>query len=1221
MSEQRIKKPWRYVFIAAGTLFSIITLLLGVSSFLLSTQSGSRWVLDSLANQLNADSGSTFSFRETQGTLFRGLTFRDIRFSNTSLDVTIEQLSTSWNPYSLLSSNFLLSTLEIEGIAATLLSSDEPSLANSDDAALSFSNPLPIGLTINNITTDRIEINQGDEVFQLEQLAMSIELEGEKLQLIDLQVTASNMTAEGDIELSLTENLPLQANLSWHYEEAIFDLYDDLQGELELSGDLQSIQIAHQLTSPYSILSTGQLSPNVNNDAPSLNLTHSAASIVASFNSLGPIELKNVVFRTSGSLSEIDLELQTLIENELLPDISADIAALYDGSNLAIRRYSLATSDGSVSGQAQLEIVDGVEASGNFVIMDQNPLVYMNQPLSIELIDVSGEGSFSARLQGSDIRASLTLEQLSAQLENHPTSASGFIDYDNGDVELRQLRMSTANNQLSLEGTYSDALNVSWQIDAPMLQELLADLSGGLTASGSLQGNPSRPDLVGQLTVSDLSYGSVELQNLTASIEQIDGQVNGVLNAINLAYTDDSSSFKLPSMEWDIAGTQEAHQIAGSINSDFGNVDLTLLGGIADLSDLLWQASLTQGSASTIMGDWRSQTPAALTLSGDSFNLSNNCWLQGETVLCFALERDASQTSILTATLEDYPLVVFNADNTSISDLSAAVFEFPQLPQRTLLEGQLDGELSALFPPNSEANVEVALRSKNGIFSILPPQDNELTDLNEGELAEPQIYNLQTNELSASFIGGRWDISSGTFFLRENIEDSNLGVSGEISTALSIDQEQSLSGSIDASLDDIRWVEAFLPELTNVSGSLNAESRIAGTIDAPEVTGTAQIANASLTIERLGISLSNITTQLSSSNTGTLQFQGAAESGSGSVELDGTVTDLFSTTRALSAQLSGNDFELANIPDVKLSVSPDISLNLNSEQVQINGELQLPILELTLQELPESAIDVSRDVVINHYPLDRPDLARSLYASETSLFNRPITGEVDISLGEQVSFSGFGMSTRVGGDLNIRQTIGGSNLTYGELNILDGSYKMYGQTLDIRQGKFLFFGAYDNPAVDIRAVREVDNLTVGVLMNGTLKNINSQLYSTPALPDNDIVAVLVTGRPFSSIGAGDGDALLGSIAKLGIKRSQGLTNQIRDKLGLDALAVESEGDINNSVLTIGKYITPEIFVRYGVGLFDSQPKVSVDYSISDRIKLQAESGEFQSVDITYTVEQ
>ena len=96
--------------------------------------------------------------------------------------------------------------------------------------------------------------------------------------------------------------------------------------------------------------------------------------------------------------------------------------------------------------------------------------------------------------------------------------------------------------------------------------------------------------------------------------------------------------------------------------------------------------------------------------------------------------------------------------------------------------------------------------------------------------------------------------------------------------------------------------------------------------------------------------------------------------------------------------------------------------------------------------------------------------------------------------------------------------------------------------------------------------------------------------------------------------------MIGAIAKLGLSRSEGLTDQVRNRLGLDVLAVDASDDINNSVLTIGKYLTPDIFIRYGIGLFDSQSKVAVDYTITERIKLQAESGEYQSVDVIYSVE-
>ena len=168
--------------------------------------------------------------------------------------------------------------------------------------------------------------------------------------------------------------------------------------------------------------------------------------------------------------------------------------------------------------------------------------------------------------------------------------------------------------------------------------------------------------------------------------------------------------------------------------------------------------------------------------------------------------------------------------------------------------------------------------------------------------------------------------------------------------------------------------------------------------------------------------------------------------------------------------------------------------------------------------------------------------------------------------------------------------------------------------------RLLFFGTYDNPGLDIRAVREAENVKVGVQMNGTLRNIESELFSTPPLPDGEIIAVLVTGRPLSEIGNQDGNALVGAITTLGINQGQSLTNQIRNQLGLDTLTIASRGDTSDSSVMLGKYLTPRIFIRYAVGLFETQSELAIEYSISDRVKLEATSGQDQSIDLTYTRE-
>jgi len=43
-------------------------------------------------------------------------------------------------------------------------------------------------------------------------------------------------------------------------------------------------------------------------------------------------------------------------------------------------------------------------------------------------------------------------------------------------------------------------------------------------------------------------------------------------------------------------------------------------------------------------------------------------------------------------------------------------------------------------------------------------------------------------------------------------------------------------------------------------------------------------------------------------------------------------------------------------------------------------------------------------------------------------------------------------------------------------------------------------------------------------------------------------------------------------------------------------------------------------MRYDIGLFDQENRLTLDYILSERLRLEVETGVSQSVDLTYTVE-
>jgi translocation and assembly module TamB len=89
----------------------------------------------------------------------------------------------------------------------------------------------------------------------------------------------------------------------------------------------------------------------------------------------------------------------------------------------------------------------------------------------------------------------------------------------------------------------------------------------------------------------------------------------------------------------------------------------------------------------------------------------------------------------------------------------------------------------------------------------------------------------------------------------------------------------------------------------------------------------------------------------------------------------------------------------------------------------------------------------------------------------------------------------------------------------GEVRTVKGSYKAYGQQLEIEQGVLRFAGPYDNPSLDVRAIRPNITQRVGVEITGTVLTPRVRLFSDPSLPDAEVLAWLVLGRSASGGGA------------------------------------------------------------------------------------------------------
>jgi translocation and assembly module TamB len=207
------------------------------------------------------------------------------------------------------------------------------------------------------------------------------------------------------------------------------------------------------------------------------------------------------------------------------------------------------------------------------------------------------------------------------------------------------------------------------------------------------------------------------------------------------------------------------------------------------------------------------------------------------------------------------------------------------------------------------------------------------------------------------------------------------------------------------------------------------------------------------------------------------------------------------------------------------------------------------------------------------------------------------------------------------GNLKIEQQAGQPTSGTGEITIPSGRYRAYGQRLDIENGRVLFTGGpVTNPGLDIRATRTSGTIVTGLLVSGRLSNPKIELFSTPAMGQTDILSYLLFGRPLEDASGEDSATMAQAALALGLAGGDRIARSLRERIGLDEFRVETTDSGDQASLVVGRYLSPDFYVSYAVGLIESVNSLNLRYQITNHWQLEAESGIHQGADLLYTIE-
>jgi translocation and assembly module TamB len=408
-----------------------------------------------------------------------------------------------------------------------------------------------------------------------------------------------------------------------------------------------------------------------------------------------------------------------------------------------------------------------------------------------------------------------------------------------------------------------------------------------------------------------------------------------------------------------------------------------------------------------------------------------------------------------------------------------------------------------------------------------------------------------------------------------------------------------------------------------VSGRLRPNLSVS--VDGTRITGTGAIdfEGGALTMPEAGLKLSGgqgrFVLQGDTLQVQRLTFRAGTGTvnGSGSIRVDverGLVLDLgLATQRAL----------LVSRPDMVATASSTLKITgSTSSGIEISGPVTIDRAEISVgggQTASFPTLDV-REInkpgaaVAATQPAQRRTTPKAPPPPDAT----PIKLALDVRAPQAIFVRGRGLDAEMSGQL----TVSGSPsapAVVGGFTMRRGTFSLGSRRLTFSKG----IVTLDNlntidPRLDFLATTTANSATIGVAITGTAREPKLEITSTPSMPPDEAMALLIFGKPASQLGASELVQVAQALAELaGQSPGEGVLSRLRKGLGLDQLSIGSSASSTGEPsgagasgvsLEAGRYVAPGVYVGARQGAAGNSSRGVVQLDVFDNIKVEGDIG-------------
>ncbi len=1243
----------RIAVLATLAATAVLIAVGGLLAWLLLTQSG----LDRTIALLDRIDAVGIRVDGARGRLAGPLQFDTLFVETDSAVIEVQGAELDHAPLALLFGRVVATRLNVQSLAVRLREPDSP----PPDRALAFMPRwLSASVADGRVTTASLSLPSGRRL-EFADVELSGTVTHARIDLTSLRVRTPQGTAAGTARLDARKPLALRAKLDWTLASQ-----PRFAGSINAKGDLDKLELSGTIVAPASasvaatLTSLGpELEFDARIDSDGFDLTPWLADPP-----LGPL---------AGSISARGtlqaLEATGRLDGRGLPAAGIDVTTAIDfmADALAVRRLRLASRDGTM----QLDGSGTVALSPSPAITADISWRGLRWPFDGDPLVTSATGR--ATLKGWEMLAfNLDGSALAPGYPSLQVAATGFADRDG--LGISEAAVSSGRARLTGSGFIGFSALRPWQVTAAIRQLDLSTLRAGLDSnlgfdvaasglgmdksaawaavlsrtSGTLRGQrvagqgyvrhrpgltdferfdlsigPARAQISGQLGAGTALEASIVADDLSAIDDELGGAIEGRLSVSgagapsvgkeplwvdasfrgrDLRYGEQHAAVLSLDTVMDLSDQQDGwlrlraagitlagqsiattrlsldgraadHQVEMRVGAGERALSLLGTGAYRDGSYRLAAARI-EGAGPQLEG-WSLEQPLQALVSRRIAELEPTCFVRAPRRWCIEGRWQAAAGWSASLATESFPLEALAVE----------------LPGKPAYRGLLDLKAEARGLPGQPwtGTSELLLRDARLMFMTPSGRREErslgVTALRVTSTAESHQLTLQSRDAEVGTLNGSATIA--------RLPGRSLG-------------DSPLDGRLRLSTRQLGLLPLVLADIDRADGTLEADVGLSGTVAEPLFAGWVQLDDGALELYQTNLRLKDVTARITFMERA-LTLKASGHAGEGSFTAEGRMGWQGGQMQG-TLDLDGSGLLVADLPEARIEASPNLKFRVDGREIDVSGTVTIPAARIEPRQFV-GAVPISADEKI--VGSQAPEQGPSAYRVST---------DVRMVLGKQVKLNAFGLSGRLEGSVRAQSRADEIAVGTGELEVKDGKYRAYSKELDVERGRLLFAGGpVADPGIDLRAKKDLPGYEVGVIVRGRLRKPELSLYSVPSLPQSQIASLLLVGRSIDTLQSGDRETLGSSTPGLIAQGGSILAGQLGRYVGLDDVAVETDAEYQAS-LVIGKFLSPRLYVSYGISLTDAINTFKLRYTIGDNWVIRGEAGREASADVEYTVD-